>query len=81
MLQGDTVFKLQQTDEPDDGRDALFQPGNGRGSATGDFGYMTRSTSLYTRYLELYPNRKRALLAAAAIGAVALLRRGRPLGR
>ena len=75
MLQGDTVFKLQQTDEPDDGRDALFQPGNGRGSATGDFGHMTRSTSLYTRYLELYPNRKRALLAAAAVGAVALLRR------
>jgi short-subunit dehydrogenase len=75
MLAGGAMFELQKTHRPDDGRDNLFEPVGGTGSTTGDFGRLSRSTSLYTRHLERYPNRKRALLGVAAAGAVALVRR------
>ncbi len=75
MLARGTMFRIQRTDRPDDGRDNLFEPVRETGSTTGDFGRFSRSTSLYTRYLEQYPNRKRALLGLAVAGAVALVRR------
>ena len=68
-------FKQQQTDRPDDGQDNLFAPMSGTGSATGEFGQRSKATSLYTRHLELHPNRKRALNAAVLAGLVALMRR------
>ena len=74
MLARGTMFKLQRTDRPDDGRDNLFEPVGGKGSTSGDFGRLSKSTSLYTRHLEQHPNRKRVLLGLAAAGAVALLR-------
>ena len=37
--------------------------------------YSARPISLYTRLLEEHPGRKRLLLAGAALGAVALIRR------
>ncbi|MDP9372533.1 MAG: SDR family NAD(P)-dependent oxidoreductase [Chloroflexota bacterium] len=74
LLRGQMV-KLQKTDRPDDGQDNLYEPRGGTGSTTGDFGWRSRSTSLYTRHLAQYPNRERALLGAAALGAVALVRR------
>jgi NAD(P)-dependent dehydrogenase (short-subunit alcohol dehydrogenase family) len=75
MLQGDRLVKEQQTGEPDAPEDNLFAPVAGKGSTTGDFGDRSRSTSLYTRYLDQYPARVRVLAAAATLGALALLRR------
>jgi short-subunit dehydrogenase len=75
MLARGTMFEMQKTDQPDNGQDNLFEPVRKTGSTTGDFGRFSKSTSLYTRYLEQYPNRKRALLGLAAAGAVALVRR------
>jgi short-subunit dehydrogenase len=78
MLQNERGFTQQQTDRPDDGQDNLFAPMGGIGSATGEFGQRSQSTSLYTRYLERHPNRQRVLNLAMLAGLVALLRR---LGR
>ena len=78
MLLGGQGFKQQQADAPDDGLDALFAPVPGTGRVEGDFGHLTRSSSLYTRYLELHPARKRVALGAALLGGLALVRR---LGR
>ncbi len=75
MLQNGRAFKQQQTDQPDNGQDNLYQPMAGTGGTTGVFGQRSKSTSLYTRHLEQYPSRKRALLGAMALGALALVRR------
>ena len=75
MLQDERGFKQQRTDQPDDGQDNLFAPLDGPGSATGEFGQRSKATSLYTRHLELHPERKRVLSAAALAGLVALVRR------
>lgn len=78
MLRKERGFKQQRTNQPDDGRDNLFAPMPGTGSATGSFGQKSKSSTPYTRYLDLHPNRKRALNAAVVAGLVALVRR---LGR
>lgn len=75
MLTRGAMFEMQKTDQPDNGQDNLFKPVHETGSTTGDFGRLSRSTSLYTRHLEQYPNRKRALLGLAVAGAVVLVRR------
>ncbi len=75
MLAGGTMFRMQKTDRPDDGRDNLFEPVGETGSTTGDFGRLSKSTSLYTRHLEQHPNRKRVLLGLATAGAITLARR------
>ncbi len=75
MLRKGQMWKKQKTNQPDDGKDNLFGPIEDKGTTTGSFGKKSKSTSLYTRYLELHPNRKRALLGATAVGAVALMRR------
>jgi hypothetical protein len=77
MLARGQGFRQQMTDRPDDGEDNFFSPMDGNASVTGEFGRRSKSTSLYTRHLEQYPNRKRALLTAAMSGAVALVRRVR----
>jgi short-subunit dehydrogenase len=78
MLQGDRMFRQQLTERPDDGVDNLFQPSTGPGSTTGDFGEGSKTTSLYTRYLEFHPQLKRGLLWASLAGLVLGIRR---LGR
>jgi NAD(P)-dependent dehydrogenase (short-subunit alcohol dehydrogenase family) len=75
MLQGDRMVKAQKTDQPDDGRDNLDAPMPGSGATTGDFGQQAKAVSPYTRYLEQYPHRVRALLGAVFVGALALVRR------
>ncbi len=75
MLARGTMFRIQRTDQPDNGRDNLFEPVGGTGSTTGDFGWLSKSTSLYTHHLEQHPNRKRILLGLVAAGAVAVVRR------
>lgn len=74
MLQGDRAFKQQQTHRPDDRRDNLFQPSQGPGSVTGEFGEGAKPTSVYTSALELHPYRKRLAVAALLLGTVALIR-------
>jgi short-subunit dehydrogenase len=74
MLRGDIASRQQQTDRPPRGRDNLFGPVDAAGAIEGDFGKETFAPSPFTRHLELHPTRKRALWAAAGIGALALLR-------
>lgn len=78
MLQGGRMFEQQKTNRPDDRRDNLFEPSTGTGSTTGAFGAGARTTSWYTRHLELHPVRKRAAVAAVTLATAALIRR---LGR
>jgi NAD(P)-dependent dehydrogenase (short-subunit alcohol dehydrogenase family) len=75
MLQGDRMVKAQKTDRPDDGRDNLDAPMPGNGRTTGDFGEQAKAVSPYTRYLEQYPNRVRALLGAGLVSLIAVARR------
>ena len=75
MLLQERGFTEQQTDQPDDGQDNLFAPMPGPGATTGEFGEGARSTSFYTRHLELHPNRKRVLNAAIVAGLIVLARR------
>lgn len=74
MRQGGRAFNQQRTDRLDDGRDNLFAPMDGTGSAPGEFGCKSRSSSPYTRHLELHPNCKRLLNAAALASVLALVR-------
>jgi short-subunit dehydrogenase len=78
MLQGDRMWKNQRTDLPDEPGDNLFEPSRGKGATTGSFGEQSKSTSLYTRHLELYPERVRSIAAAATLAILFLVRR---LGR
>jgi short-subunit dehydrogenase len=65
----------QMTDEPDDGVDNFYAPVAGTGSVEGDFGERSKGASLYTRYLEMSPNRKRAALVLAVLGFGAAVRK------
>jgi NAD(P)-dependent dehydrogenase (short-subunit alcohol dehydrogenase family) len=69
------MITKQMTDEPDDGVDNFYQPVPGTGSAEGDFGGKSKGTSLYTRFLEMNPNRKRVALLLAALGLGAAVRK------
>jgi hypothetical protein len=75
MLQGDRLFRQQQTERPDDGTDNLFDPSTGPGSTTGEFGEGSKASSLFTRYLEFHPQRKRALVFAGLAGLLLGIRR------
>ena len=75
MLMGGSAIKLQQKEEPPRPGDNLFTPMDEAGAVTGEYSHRSTDFSPFTRHLEFYPNRKRLLLAAAALGALALLRR------
>ncbi len=74
MTRGDLMIRVQQKDEPPRPGDNLFAPVAELGSTIGEYSGQSTSVSPYTRQLEFHPNRKRLLLAVAAIGAVALIR-------
>jgi hypothetical protein len=75
MLQDGRMFEAQKTDRPDDPRDNLFEASTGPGATTGQFGAGSKASSLYTRYLELHPVRKRATAAALMLAMATLIRR------
>lgn len=75
MVRNGKLFKGQKTNQPDDGKDNLFQPMDGIGSTTGQFGKHAKSMSLYTRYIDLHPNRERALAGTIVLGMLTLIRR------
>jgi hypothetical protein len=47
---------------------------NETGAIRGEYGHRSTSFSLFTRHFEPYPNRKRLLIAVAALSAFALIR-------
>ena len=75
MLQGGRAFESQKTRRPDDARDNLFDASTGPGATTGQFGKASKSTSLYTTYLEQHPDRKRIAGFALLLGLLAAIRR------
>lgn len=75
MLIRGFMFEQQKTNQPDDGQDNLFNADGGVRSTTGEWGPESRPTSMYTRHLEYYPNRKRVLFSVLTLGAVMLTRR------
>jgi short-subunit dehydrogenase len=75
MVSRGRMFKQQRTDKPDDGRDNLFAPFAGTGSTEGEFGQSSQAQSLYTRHVDLHPERQRFLVGAALLGGLLFLRR------
>jgi short-subunit dehydrogenase len=75
MLQGGRAFKQQETKEPDDRRDNLFEASTGPGATTGEFGDGAKPDSVYTQLFELHPFRKRAAVAAMVIASLLFVRR------
>ncbi len=74
MKRGDLLFRMQQKDEPPRPGDNLFAPVDEAGSTVGEYSWQSTAVSPFTRHFEFHPNRKRALLAAAAVGVFALMR-------
>ncbi|MDQ2683712.1 MAG: SDR family oxidoreductase [Chloroflexota bacterium] len=76
MLFRGSMFKNQQSDKPNDGKQNLYSPPTGVGSARGEYGGITtQPVSLYTRLLGLHPNRGRIVAAiGGVIGAISLRR-------
>lgn len=75
MVSDDRAVKQQETSEPDDRRDNLFEPSTGPGSTTGDFGEGSKASSIYTSVFELHPNAKRIAVGAAVLTALTVVRR------
>ena len=75
MVQDNRGARQQQTTQPDDRRDNLFEPSTGPGSTTGDFGEGSKASSIYTSVFELHPLAKRAALGVAVLTALTAVRR------
>src|SRR3954451_9118730 len=75
MTAGRSMSNAQRSRRPDDHEDNLFRPSPGPGATTGEFGDGAYPVSVYTSQLELHPNRKRAIVAAAILGGFLLMRR------
>lgn len=54
MILNRSMFRLQLTDQPDNGRDNLFTPVGGTGRVHGDYASLTKA-SMYTPVFELAP--------------------------
>jgi short-subunit dehydrogenase len=74
MTRGDVAIRMQQKDEPPRPGDNLFAPVDEPGSTIGEYSRQATTISPFTRHFEFHPNRKRLLLAAATVGALALLK-------
>lgn len=70
LMMGNMAFRLQKTNEPDDGQDNLFMRSTGEGRVEGDFAELTKP-SLYTRLMELSPKAV-VMIPAVVAGAVAV---------
>lgn len=76
MILRGSMFRMQTSDQPDDGQDNLFEPMPGDGRVHGDFGSITKR-SLYTPLIELSPKwlRKAAMFIVPTGALVALSRK------
>jgi hypothetical protein len=68
MLTRGAMFRLQESDNPDDGEDILYTSSQGMGRIHGQYEAITKP-SLYTPIFELTPRWARWLAAAAMLGA------------
>jgi short-subunit dehydrogenase len=75
LLRVGKAVQKQHSTRGDDGVDNLDWPSQGPGTSDGNFGAHSKSSSLYTTYLEQHPTRIRLALGAAALTALALARR------
>lgn len=66
-------FKQQKTDQPDRGRDNLFEPVPELGRVEGQAGARAKSRSGYTQTFEYHPGRKRLAAVGALVGAGVLV--------
>jgi short-subunit dehydrogenase len=73
MVQNGKMFKDQLSSEPDDGEDNLFRPGRDGRAARGPHRKAHRR-SFYTRYVDLHPNVKHALITGAVAAGILLFR-------
>ena len=71
----DTEAKLQADGPQEEGADNMFTPANDRGPIHGGYDDRQLVTSLYTKTFEWHPILKPIVLASAAVGALALLRK------
>ncbi|MBK8020803.1 MAG: SDR family oxidoreductase [Chloroflexi bacterium] len=62
MVANKSMFRMQTTDEPDNGMDNLYQPMPGRGRVHGDFDSLTKP-SIFTPLIELSPQWLRQIFA------------------
>jgi hypothetical protein len=69
MTRGDLIFRLQESDRPDNGADTLFDTIQEPGRVHGDYGHLVKP-SLYTRLFELSPMAARVVLPFALVGAL-----------
>jgi NAD(P)-dependent dehydrogenase (short-subunit alcohol dehydrogenase family) len=69
------AWSKQHSSQPPVKDDNLFSASTGPGAVDGSFGSNAKSTSVYTELLELYPNRIRLGLGAAALVGYRALRR------
>jgi NAD(P)-dependent dehydrogenase (short-subunit alcohol dehydrogenase family) len=76
MMRRSLIFKVQRSDQPDDGRDnfSAHMPADTY-SIQGAWDNMSMGTSLVTNQFELHPWRRHVAVAVAAIGAMMLTRR------
>jgi short-subunit dehydrogenase len=72
LLAGDMGFRLQKTNEIDDGRDNLYEPNTETGRIHGDFAELAKP-SLFTRVMEIIPSLPVVLVSMLA-GVVTLSR-------
>ena len=72
MTQNGRMLKQQTADKLDNGRDNLFTPSAGPLGPRAEWNTLTQPMSLYTRFAELPPSRRTALVGAAALGALLL---------
>jgi short-subunit dehydrogenase len=72
MTTGGTMFKLQKTNEPDNGVDTLFETIPEVGRIHGDFSNITKP-SMYTRFFELMPAWQRLAVPTLVAGLFAFL--------
>jgi short-subunit dehydrogenase len=72
MVTGGALFKLQKTNQPDDGVDTLFETIPETGRTHGDYGSITKP-SMYTRFFELMPAWQRLAVPTLAAAVFAFL--------
>jgi NADP-dependent 3-hydroxy acid dehydrogenase YdfG len=73
MMMGDLMFKLQKSNKPDNGVDAVFETMPESGRIKGDFDYLVKP-SMYTRLFELTPAWIRNLALFGMIVGVGVVR-------
>jgi short-subunit dehydrogenase len=76
LTAGGLGIRLQKSNRPDDGVDALFAPAPGPYDVRGEFDQLTIPGNAYTRMFEFHPERQRLVAAGLLLALAALVRWG-----